>query len=754
MSDSAITMAIVHRIASLARSGWDELRRGHIPEPPVLAGVLHAASGLIALVTMPFASGFANPTAVAVVAVAAIVLGIVIPALPWRRWNADAPRWLIPESLGLVVSFNLAAQEPFLFSLFYLVVWAWIGLARPQGAATRWSPLLLVSYVVPGVFIVGGSGAIVSAAYVVPVAVVVGETISFVATHLLHSRQEVEHSEARYAALVRHAAEFVFVLDPDGNIGFANEAVRGILGWDPDELVGMAPRRLVHPDDIDSVLEWFGRSKVTDQPEPIEIRCLHADGSWRWVEAVVQDLTHVEAVGGTVINGRDISERRRAEEELERSAYSDVLTGLMNRTALQRRLHDLLASGQPQVAILYLDLDGFKVINDSLGHPAGDALLRSVGHRLQATVAGDLCRLGGDEFVVIVEGDDILASVEACASAVVASFSRPFLVENRSLQVGASVGVAVAETGMSVTDLLRAADLAMYRSKRDGGSQWVFFDEEMARRAQRRLDTEQELRVALDEGQLIVEFQPEIDVEMAEVSCVEALVRWIHPVRGRIPPDEFIGVAEETGLIHALGEYVLDRSVEVARLIADAGHRAVVAVNMSAHQLRRPGVVDQVDAALSRWGVAADRLRVEITETALLEGDLARTAIPLLRGRGVSVAIDDFGTGYSSLSKLESFTIDTLKIDKSFVRTATGQPSVLIGSIVNMAHDLGLGVVAEGVETEAQLAMLRQLGCVNMQGFLFARSMPAEDLLTLLDTGALVALRDQIPTQDRHRTPH
>ncbi len=730
-------------LASAARAGWAEIRRGHIPDPPVLAGLLHVASGVTVLVTMPFSSTFAEPAAVSVVAVAAIVVGATIPALPWRRWAPDASKWLIPESLLLVIAFNLAAQEPFVYSLFYLVVWAWVGLTQPQGAAARWSPLLAFAYLVPGAAIAGGGeGALVSVAYVVPVAVVVGETVAFVAEHLRRSRRAVERSEARYAALVRHAAEFVFVLDEHGKISFANEAVGAVLGWTVDELVGMSPRRLVHPDDIDAVVEWFRRSRSIDLPEPIEIRCLHTDGTWRWIEGMVQDLAHIEAVGGIVVNGRDISERRRAEADLELAAYTDALTGLMNRTALQRRLQELLATGQPRVAILYLDLDEFKIINDSLGHPAGDALLRAVGHRLEGAVAGDLCRLGGDEFVVILEGFGLDGSVEACAGAVVSSFARPFLVEGRALQVGASVGVAVAEPGMTVADLLRAADLAMYRAKQSGGSQWVCFDEAMAREAQHRLDTEQELRVALDDGQLLVEFQPEIDVETAQVSCVEALVRWIHPTRGRIPPDEFIGVAEETGLIHALGEYVLDRALEVARMIADAGHDASVAVNMSAHQLRRPGLVDLVDDALRRWSVPPERLRIEITETALLDGDLARTAIPSLRGRGVSIAIDDFGTGYSSLSKLESFTIDTLKIDKSFVRTASGQPSPLIGSIVNMAHDLGLGVVAEGVETEVQLAMLRQLGCTRIQGFLFARSMPADVLLAMLDRGSLVALHE------------
>lgn len=724
--------------ADLVRRNWAELHAGRIPDAPVLAMVLHVACGAVVLLTVPMVTTFRRPVLAMAVGAAAIVVGVALVALPWRRWPEAATRWMIPEALTLVMAFNLAAAEPFVYSLFYLVTWAWVGLAQPQGTGTRFAPVLVVAYLVPGLVDGFRTDVLVSALYVVPVAVVVAETVALVAAHLRRSRVAVERSEARYAALVRHAAEFVLILDGDGRITFANEAVRGTLGWGAEELLGQRARTLVHPLDQELLGTWYRLSRDHGVVQPMEIRCLHVDGTWRWIEGSVQDLQQLDVVGGIVVNGRDISARREAELELERTAFTDLLTGLMNRAALQRRLDRCLADAGHPLALLYLDLDGFKVVNDSLGHPVGDALLREVSARLRSVVDdGDLCRIGGDEFVVVFDDVDDWVQVEDVADAVITSLAHPIHLGDRRLQVRASGGLVVSDSSTTTTELLRTADLAKYEAKRAGGGHWVHFDGAMAERAQRRLDTEEDLRLALERDELVVEFQPEVDVETGSVMSVEALVRWDHPTRGRLGPDEFIDIAEETGLIHPLGELVLERSLEAARALADAGHDLRVAVNVSAHQLRRSNLVWQIDSALRRWGVPAECLRIEITESVLLDPELADVSLPALRGRGVSIAIDDFGTGYSSLSKLQHLTVDTLKVDKSFLATGSsvgrgGPVSPLIGAIIVMGHDLGLGVVVEGVETPDQLAVLRRYGCSRVQGFLFARAMPLATLLDLL----------------------
>ena len=720
----------------LRDAGRDVVRSGPFVEPHVLAALLHFACGVLVLALLPVSPDRRNGVGVALVAVAAVAGAGVIARLPWHRWRPTASLWLVPESLLLVAVFNVCSGDPHLFSLFYVVTWAWVGLTQRPGVAVQLAPLLAVGYVAPALVSEDLAVALASGLYVVPICVVVGETVARVADRLRRSEDALAGSEARLASLVRNASDFVAVLDAEYRFTYTSAAFERVLGWDPDALLGQSSVELVHGDDHATVSAWFEHAMVTRaERTPLEYRALHSDGTWRWVECHVTNLLDDPAIRGIVVNGRDISERRAARAALEQMAFTDPLTGLANRAALRDHLGSALSTPATHIALLFVDLDGFKVINDSLGHPVGDEVLRGVTARLvEAVAAPALYRIGGDEFVVVVEGGrDDADAIVTCADAVLQAVALPFELADRHIAVSASIGIATSTAGVSPDELLRRADLAMYRAKRNGRNRWALYDEELARNARRRLDTEAELRDALDRGELFVEFQPEIDLETSRIVAAEALVRWRHPERGRLGPEAFIDIAEATGLIIPLGEQVLREAVIAARSWAQAGFPLTVSVNVSSHQLRAPKFVEMVNATLAETRLPAPYLRLELTESALLDDDVVSEVLPALRSLGVQVAIDDFGTGYSSLAYLQQLTVDALKIDKSFLEaTIDGRSGSLIAAVVAMAHNLDLRVVAEGLETPAQLAMLRSLGCDRAQGFLLARPISSDDLLKLL----------------------
>ncbi len=409
--------------------------------------------------------------------------------------------------------------------------------------------------------------------------------------------------------------------------------------------------------------------------------------------------------------------RRQRASDLHRLAFEDSLTGLANRSMFEERIAETLAAGKPAV-VAFLDLDDFKQVNDSLGHTAGDELLKICGERLRHALRGEdtVARLGGDEFAILAPGADQQILVDRLFDVLAA----PVVLEGKRLHLRASIGIASTDTG---DDLLRNADLAMYAAKATGTNRYAVFTADMHINAVARLDRREQLERAIENEELVLHYQPIVDLDLGRVAGFEALVRWQHPERGLLGPGEFIPLAEETGLIVPLGRWVLRESCRQATLWAGAPY---LSVNVAGAQLEQPGFLVEVESALTDGGLCPERLVLEVTESSLVD-DLEAERLQALRRLGVRLAIDDFGTGYSSLSYLRKFPMDVLKIDRSFTRDAC-EDSALLNAIVAMGESLGLVLVPEGIEEPEQADALRALGCRLGQGYLFGRPVPAEEL--------------------------
>jgi diguanylate cyclase (GGDEF)-like protein len=474
----------------------------------------------------------------------------------------------------------------------------------------------------------------------------------------------------------------------------------------------------------------------------IELEALAHDGRRFPVELTVW-ATRIGRTYGFSAFIHDISERKRLEAELTHQALHDPLTGHANRTLFLDRMAHALSRGERNgdpTTVLFLDLDGFKTVNDSLGHGVGDQLLCAVGERLNDCVrpSDTIARLGGDEFAVLLEETGIDIGTEV-AGRITETLSSPFLVEGRQVAARASIGIASGPAGKRTADeLLRDADLAMYHAKRLGKARHAVFEASMHTAALERLELEADLARAITSGEMLVHYQPIVRLADGSLTGVEALVRWNRPGRGLVSPQEFIPVAEESDLIVKIGRQVLEDACRQAGAWC-SGHRPTsplqLSVNLSARQLVDPGLVADVEGALSRSGFDPTLLVMEITESILMEqSDRAMVSIAALKSLGVRLAIDDFGTGYSSLSYLRRFPVDVLKIDKTFIAALVGGPedAALPRAIIRLAQTLQLVTVAEGIETADQLARLQELGCDFGQGYLFSRPLPADAMTAWL----------------------
>jgi diguanylate cyclase (GGDEF)-like protein/PAS domain S-box-containing protein len=549
--------------------------------------------------------------------------------------------------------------------------------------------------------------------------------------------RELAEREDHFRSLVLGSTDVILVVDDAGCIDYVSPAVSHVLGHDPESLLGMELELLLHPQDVTRVGD-AAQQVLRDRGGSVRVpvRFAARDGGWRDTEA-----TFSHRGPELVVNVRDVSEQRLLGAELERLAFHDPLTGLVNRARFMARVQASLRRRQTHgehVAVAFLDLDGFKAVNDTAGHDAGDELLVEVAERLHRSVEpGDVvARWGGDEFAILVERRPDPSDVTYLADRVVDALGRPYRAGDREYALGASLGVALAGSGGDdAAALLRNADIAMYRAKQLGKGRVELFQEHLLQTAVARVDVESRLVRALEDRSLGLRYQPIVDLTTGGPVSLEALVRWTDADGRPGVADELIRVAEESGRIEDLGRFVLDRALAQAASWRAAGLPADIAVNLSARQVTAPGLVPSLVAVLSRTGLPASSLTVEITETVLVEGvEAAIERLTTLRRLGVRLVLDDFGTGYSSLAYLSGLPVDGLKLDRAFVSRLGQDPGahVLVGGVLRMARELGLDVTAEGVETPTQASILLTLGCDRAQGFLFSPPVVAEDVPRLL----------------------
>jgi diguanylate cyclase (GGDEF)-like protein/PAS domain S-box-containing protein len=567
------------------------------------------------------------------------------------------------------------------------------------------------------------------------------------------ARRSSAARDARYRAVVEQSPNGVLIVDATTlRILDANPALERSLGYTLEELRTQSLQQLFADEsaDGDALLK---KLRDPDPRLPVQLRQRCKNGSFLEVEVTGHRLS-LDGRAVLAFNSCDVTLRRKIEaqlfekqQHLDHLAHHDQLTGLPNRLYLAHFLPGAIEQAKrasTMLAVLFLDLDRFKHINDSRGHETGDKLLKTVAERVRATVRTDdvVVRMGGDEFIVVLQGLKSPSLINEMAARINAALSEPVVVDGRALVTTVSIGVSLyPRDGADMGELLRHSDTAMYQAKDRGRNNFQLFSPGMARKLKERVAIETSLRAALQRGQLDVHYQPIVEIASNKVVALEALLRWQHPTHGYIPPSRFIGVAEETGLIVPVGEFVLQRVLEDARAWRNARLTLVpIAVNISAVQLQRSNLRDRIVEMARAQDVSPRLLQLELTESALFErrearaGESRHDSISQLRDLGVRIAIDDFGTGYSSLSYLKRWHVDYLKIDRSFVRDLVTDMSdlAIVGAIIAIARHLNVKVVAEGIEGWQQLEKLRQLGCELAQGYLFAKPAPAPQCRRLL----------------------
>ncbi|MBI3344927.1 MAG: EAL domain-containing protein [Gammaproteobacteria bacterium] len=554
-------------------------------------------------------------------------------------------------------------------------------------------------------------------------------------------RIRAEQALREIAIALENAVEGIARLDAEGRYSTVNKAYADMIGYAPEDLIGAEWSITVHPDDLGLAKAAYQRMRASGKSE-VEVRGLRKDGSVFYNHIVmVGTYDEQNKLIGHYCFMHDITQRKQAEARLEHLALYDPLTGLPNRKLLDDRLRQVLSEADREghmVALLFIDLDHFKHINDSFGHGMGDKLLRAVAGQLSAGLrAGDtIARLGGDEFAVVLPNIRHVDEVAGIVRKIQALLDAPFTVDGRELHVSASIGITLYPLDEGdVEGLIRNADTAMYHAKESGRNTFRLYTAELHARATRRLALESGLRHALNREEFVLHYQPQVDLRTGRLVGMEALLRWRHPEEGLIPPMEFIPVAEETGLIVPIGEWVLKTVCTQIRVWEKQGFPPLrVAVNLSVQQVKHRVLLETVRRALAEARVEPQYLDLELTESILIKGAQTTTCIEALDEMGVNFSLDDFGTGYSSLAYLKRFPIDHLKIDRSFVRDIATDPddAAIVKAVIAMARALGMKVIAEGVETREQLELLSGEGCDMIQGYYCSKPLPADEITELV----------------------
>ena len=546
---------------------------------------------------------------------------------------------------------------------------------------------------------------------------------------------ELEESEDRFRKLSNASFEGIVIVQMN-RVLEVNQAFASMFGYTTDEIMEMDVFSLIGDESHHRVRA----NMMSDSDASYEVVGLHKSGRKLVIEMVDTSCFYM-GTNARVIAVRDITERKQAEELINHMAYHDSLTALPNRLLFNERLTGALqqAKGTDQrLAIMFLDLDRFKLVNDTLGHGMGDKLLIGVASRIISCIGPDdvVARMGGDEFTVLMHVRDPDEAARA-SERIIAALKEPFVIDAYELHTTTSIGISLyPEDGDDAQALMRNADTAMYRAKDQGRNRYSYYDTAMNRLGIERLELENGLRYALEREELVVYYQPRLNIATGKIVGMEALVRWQHPVLGLVPPGKFIPLAEETGLIVPIGEWVLETACKQTKKWLDSGYPALqIAVNLSARQFQSPGLVERIENILLSSGLRPEQLELEITESITMQDvDFTILTLRKLSDMGIHIAVDDFGTGYSSLSYLKNFPIHTLKIDQSFVRELQegSYNAAIVNTVIYLAQNLNLKVIAEGVETEQQLAFLKDRRCDEMQGYLFSRPVPHEEFERVL----------------------